>query len=119
MMPKNQRQAKRLMDRLGMQVETMPDVNQVIIKTSSKDIIIDGPEVTLTHIQGQNIYQIIGGSASEVTEIAEKEVKIPEEDVHLVAQQTNTSLDISRKALEETGGDLAQAIMLLTQRKTS
>ena len=38
---------------------------------------------------------------------------IPEEDVQLVANQTGKSLEEARKALEETEGDLAKAILLL------
>ena len=45
-----------------------------------------------------------------------KKVQIPEEDVILVAQQANVSLEEARAALEQTGGDLAQAILLLTQK---
>jgi nascent polypeptide-associated complex subunit alpha len=39
-----------------------------------------------------------------------------EEDVKLVAQQANVSIDLARNALESTKGDLAQAILLLAQR---
>ena len=66
MMPRNPRQARRLMERMGMQVETISDVKQVIIKTKTRDVVIDQPEVTLTRIQGQDIYQVIGGKISEV-----------------------------------------------------
>ncbi|MEM2593956.1 MAG: Nascent polypeptide-associated complex protein, partial [Candidatus Bathyarchaeia archaeon] len=37
-------------------------------------------------------------------------------DVLLVAQQANVSLEEARAALEQTNGDLAQAILLLSQR---
>ena len=117
MMSKNPREARRLMERMGMRVEEMPDVNQVIIRTSAKDIVIDRPSVTLTRIQGQDIYQVMGGTVSEA-EVSAKEASIPEEDIGLVAQQANASLEAARKALEETKGDLAQAIILLAQRRT-
>ena len=117
MMPRNPRQARRLMERMGMQVEAISDVKQVIIKTITREVVIDQPEVTLTRIQGQDIYQIMGGKVSEVTNTA-KGMDISEEDIHLVSQQTNTSLDVARKALEETKGDLAQAIILLGQKRT-
>ena len=41
---------------------------------------------------------------------------IPEEDIHLVSQQANVSLAAAKKALIETEGDLAQAILNLSQR---
>ena len=36
-----------------------------------------------------------------------------EEDVQLVADQTGRSLEKAKEALEECGGDLAKAILLL------
>lgn len=112
------RQTRRLMERMGMKVEEISDVNQVIIKTSTKEIVIDGPSVTLTHMQGQDIYQVMGGKVSEKG-AAGREAAIPEEDVLMVAQQAKVDLEVARKALEETKGDLAQAIIILAQRKTS
>lgn len=111
------RQARRLMERMGMQMEELSNVVQVIIRTSTREITIAQPTVTLTRTQGQNIYQVMGG---EVTEggIDATKVDIPEEDIHLVAQQANVTLEIARKTLEDTKGDLAQAIMLLAQRRT-
>jgi nascent polypeptide-associated complex subunit alpha len=41
---------------------------------------------------------------------------IPEEDVLLVAQQANVSMEKARTALERSGGDLAQAILMLQTR---
>lgn len=117
MMRKNPREARRLMERMGMQVEEMHDINQVIIKTSTREIVIDKPAVTLTRIQGQDIYQIMGGKVSEGG-ATEKELCVPEEDVRLVAQQASVSPEAARKALIETKGDLAQAIILLAQRRT-
>lgn len=113
---KNPRQARRLMKRMGMKVEEIPNVKQVIIKTATKMKVIEGPSVTLTSMQGEDIYQIIGGSISEKKLDAE-EPAISEEDIALVAQQAKIDLETARKALEESKGDLAQAIILLAQRK--
>lgn len=43
--------------------------------------------------------------------------EITEEDVQLVAQQAGVSVEEARVALEQTEGDLTQAILLLCQRK--
>ncbi|MCD6470908.1 nascent polypeptide-associated complex protein [Candidatus Bathyarchaeota archaeon] len=107
------REAKRLMQRLGLNMKPM-EVKEVILKTSDKEIMIEEPEVTVLEIQGQKIFQIAGGKISEKP--IEKKIVIPEEDVHLVAQQANVSLEEARAALEQTGGDLAQAILLLSQK---
>ena len=108
----NPREARRMMQRMGMSMGAIPDVEQVIIKTGSKEITIEEPEVAILEVQGQKIYQVTGGKIVE--KAAERKAPtIPEEDVRLVADQTGKSLEEARKALEESGGDLAKAILLL------
>jgi len=109
------REAKRMMQRMGLSMGAMPDVQQVIFKTSSKEIVIENPEVAVMEMQGQKIFQVTGEKIVE--KAVEKEVKIPEEDAQLVATQAGVSLDQARAALEQTKGDLAQAILLLSQTK--
>jgi len=110
----NPREAKRMMQRMGLNMDAMPDVEQVIIKTSGKEIVIDEPEVAILEMQGQKIFQVTGGKISE--KAAEHKLTIPEEDVRLVADQTGKSLEEARKALEECGGELAKAILLLQSK---
>lgn len=117
----NPREQKRLMQRMGMNMDAVPDVEQVIIKTSEKDIIIDQPEVAILEVQGQRMYQVIGGHISEKS-ASQRQIPmsttpakpaISEEDTRLVADQTGKSLAEAKKALEESDGDLAKAILLL------
>ena len=105
-----------MMQRMGMSMDSIPEVNQVIVKTANKDIIIDEPEVAMLNMQGQKIYQVIGGRVSEKTVVVEKKLAIPDEDIQLVAGQTGKSVEEAKKALEESGGDLAKAILLLQSR---
>jgi len=110
----NPREAKRMMQRMGMSMDSVPEVNQVIVKTATKDIIIDEPEVAILNMQGQKIYQVMGGKVSEkAAAVVEKKLAIPDEDVQLVAGQTGKRFEEAKKALEESGGDLAKAILLL------
>ena len=108
----NPREARRMMQRMGMNMETVEDVKEVVIKTPSKEIIIEEPEVAILQVQGQRIYQVAGGKVTEKAP-ERKAPTVPEEDVRLVADQTGRSVDEARKALEESGGDLAKAILLL------
>lgn len=105
------REARRMMKRMGLSMDSMPDVEQVVIKTSSKEIIIEDPEVAIMEMQGQKIFQVTGAKITE--KAGERAVAIPEEDVRLVADQTGKSLEDARKALEESEGDLAKAILTL------
>jgi len=111
----NPREAKRMMQRMGMSMDSVADVENVVIKTSNKEITIEAPEVAILEMQGQKIFQITGGKITE--KVAErKPLGIAEEDVKLVTDQTGKSMEEARKALEESGGDLAKAILLLQSK---
>lgn len=99
---------------MGLNMTPLPDVQEVVLRTSLKEITIENPEVSVLDMRGMKIYQVAGGEVVEKT--LERKVTIPEEDAQLVAQQANVSLEEARAALEETKGDLAQAILLLSQR---
>ncbi len=113
----NPREQRRLMQRMGMNIDSVPDVQQVIIRTPTKDIVIDEPEVAILAVQGQKMYQVIGGQVSEqapgASVAATAKPTFSEEDVQLVANQTGKSMEKAREALQESGGDLAKAILLL------
>jgi nascent polypeptide-associated complex subunit alpha len=108
----NPREAKRMMQRMGLNMDAVADVEQVVIRTASKEITIDEPEVAILEMQGQKIFQITGGTISE-KQPERKAPTVAEEDVKLVADQTGKSLEEARNALEECEGDLAKAILLL------
>ena len=105
------REARRMMKRMGLGMSELPDAQKVIIQTSTKEIMIEDPEVAVIEMQGQKIFQVTGGKITE--KAIKKEMAIPEEDVRLVADQTGKSVEEAKRALEETGGDLAKAILLL------
>ena len=110
------REAKRMMQRMGLSMGEMPDVQEVILRTSTKEIVVENPEVAVLEMHGQRIFQVTGGNITEKeieVEKAKKKVAIPEEDVRLVADQTGKSMEEARRVLEETAGDLARAILLL------
>jgi len=102
-----------MMHRMGLSMGEVPDVQEVTIKTPTKEITVENPEVAILEMHGQKIFQVTGGNVVE--KAIEKAITFPEEDVQLVAQQAKVSLDEARAALEQTKGDLAQAILLLTQ----
>jgi len=105
------REARRMMQRMGLSMDTVPEVQQVVIKTSEKEITIEEPEVAIMEVQGQKIFQVTGGKIIE--KAVDHRLTIPEEDAQLVADQTGKSLEEAEKALEECEGDLAKAILLL------
>jgi len=100
-----------MMQRMGMSMGEVPDVQEVILRTSTKEIIVENPEVAVLDLRGQKIFQVTGERITEKP--IERKIAIPEEDVKLVADQTGKSVEEARRALEETDGDLAKAILLL------
>lgn len=99
---------KAAMKRLGIKQEDIA-ATEVIIKTGSGNMIIKNPHVTKIVMGGEESFQITGD--------VEEESSISEDDVKTVASQANASEEEAREALEESGGDLAEAIMKLTEEK--
>ena len=111
------RDALRLMQKMGMEAKPIDNVVDVTIRTADESIVIDGPTVMSIMMQGQTMFQIAGGTVREERSVQETKAAIPEADVQLVAQQANVSLEEAKKALELSGGDLAQAIVSLKREK--
>ena len=109
----NPRNTKRMMQRMGMNMEEMPDVQEVIFRTSEKEIVVENAQVAVLNMQGQKIFQVTGDVNERALESKATKVTIPEEDVQLVADQTGKSLEDANRALETSDGDLAKAILLL------
>jgi nascent polypeptide-associated complex subunit alpha len=108
----NPRETRRMMQRMGMNMNQL-EVEEAVFRTKDKEIRIEDPEVAIIEMQGQKIFQVTGGHVTETA--LEKKPSIPDEDVQLVAQQAKVTVDRARATLEETNGDLAQAILLLSQ----
>lgn len=119
------RNARRMMQRMGMQMQEYGNVTRVILQSPGKEIIIDQPAVTSINVQGQKIFQITGGKVTEraaqvgivapgAAPVVEKPaIQVPEEDVLLVAQQAKVTMEKARETLVKCEGDLARAILML------
>ncbi len=105
----NPRQMNQMMKRLGVNVKEIENVEKVIIQTGDKEYVFENAEVTIMDAQGQKTYQITGNP-----KIIDRKEEIKEEDIKLVIEQTGKSEEEAIKALEETNGDIAEAIMKLT-----
>ena len=109
----NPRNAKRMMQRMGMNMGEMSDVEEVIFKTSDKEIVVENPQVAVIDMGGQKIFQVTGQVNERALQGEAVKVVIPEEDAQLVADQTGRSVEDAKRALEDSDGDLAKAILLL------
>jgi nascent polypeptide-associated complex subunit alpha len=111
------------MKQMGMNMNEHGDINRVILQGNDREIVIEGPQVTSINVQGTKMYQIAGGREIEMKQKPVHDSKeegeilvIPEEDILLVAQQANVSIEVAKRTLKECDGDLAQAIIKLQTR---
>jgi nascent polypeptide-associated complex subunit alpha len=120
MMPNiNSKQMQQMMKKMGIQQEDI-DAEQVIIICSDKKIVINNPSVQKVNAMGQKTYQISGEESEEPldegseAEDSDEPVEISEDDIKTVMAQTDCSKDEALQALQDTKGNIAEAILLLT-----
>ena len=106
----NPRQMNQMMRRLGISVKNIDNVEKIIIQTDTKEYIFKEAEVTIMDAKGQKTYQIIGNPI-----IRDRSDDTLKEDIKLVIDQTGKSEEEAKKALEESNGDIAEAILKLSQ----
>ncbi len=99
----NPKKMQKMMNQMGMKQEEI-QASEVIIK-GPKEIIIKNPQVMKVDMMGQETFQISG-------EISEGS-GISEDDILTVADKAEVSEADALKALQESDGDLAEAIMKL------
>lgn len=97
-----------LMRQMGIKSEEIP-ATSVVIETESQKITVDNPQVTKISMQGQESLQISG--------TLRVEEKTSEEDIKMIMEQAGCSEEEAKGALDKSGGDIAQAIVLLTEGK--
>ena len=105
----NPRKMKQMMKQLGMDIQPIEDVQEIIIRTGKGRYVFSEAEVAVMKMQGVATWQITGEPKFE-----EAESVIPDEDVSLVADQAKVSPEIARETLRETKGDIAEAILRLS-----
>lgn len=107
----NPKQMSMMMKKLGIDVEDVEDVQEIVIRTPDKDYVFKDAAVSIMKAQGTETWQISG-----TPEVQAHDVKLTfdEEDVNMVMQQTDCSETQAKDALEASGGDIAEAIVALS-----
>ncbi len=109
----NPRKAAQMMKKMGIKQEEI-EASQVIIKTAEADLVINNPSVQKVNMMGQETFQIAG----EIEEQAiSEEPEINEEDVNTVIEQTGVEKEKAQEVIEKHHGDLAAAILELSENK--
>ena len=127
------RQMAMMMRKLGIDVREIDGVEQVVVKTATKDYVFDRASVSVMKAQGVETWQLSGkprivekgagatpsaavpaaSPAIQQPAAADTVLPISPEDVALVMKETGKSAAEAKAALEATKGDLAEAILRL------
>ncbi|HZW54775.1 MAG TPA: nascent polypeptide-associated complex protein [Nitrososphaerales archaeon] len=105
------RQTRRMLDRMGVSMEQVEGVEEVIIRMADKDLVIKNASVSEMKVKGNRMFQVVG---EDIEERMREKPKYTREDVLLVAQQANVNEARAEQALKDSDGDLATAILRLT-----
>lgn len=126
--PRNPRQMDQMMRRLGVTSEPLPEVEEVIVRTRTKEHVFQRPEVTVLTVQGVRTYQVVGQPVVRPRSAGPSAAGAPgapgpaaptgppEEDVRLVMEQANVSHEEAVEALVQAKGEPAEAILKILTR---
>lgn len=110
-MMRGNREMRRMLDKMGLDMKELGNVEEVIIKTDTRELYIVKPQVIEMKGKDSTIFQVVG------SDIEERQREVPsfkEDDILLVMQQAAVSREKAVQALTEAKGDMAQAILTLT-----
>lgn len=108
----NQRKMEQMMRKMGISQQDM-EAKKVVIDLGDKRIVFLNPKVSRVNMMGQDTFQIVGEPVEE--DIVTADV-ISADDVKVVVEQCDCSEDDARKALQDNDGDIAKAILELTNQ---
>ena len=107
----NPRVMKQAMKKMGIKEQPI-DAQQVIIKCGDKELVFENPSVSRVNMMGQNTFQVVG---EPVVRETDTRAEINEDDIKTVMEQTSVSEEKAKEAIEKNDGDLAAAIMELSE----
>ena len=121
MNPRMLKQMQKMMKDFGMDAKDLKAV-KVIIELEDQELIFEKPKVQVMDMMGTKTYSITGKAKKVKKEIKEEKImdeevslEITDEDIEMVMNQCNVSREKAKEALEECNGDLAEAILKLSQ----
>lgn len=108
----NPREMEKAMKRLGIKQEEI-DAEEVIIRTPEKEFVIRNPHVSKINMMGQETFQVVGN----ITEVERNDkIEMSDDDMLTIMEQTSCSREEALEALEESKGNLAEAILRLQNK---
>jgi len=104
----NPKKLQQAMKQMGINQEEIP-AERVIIEGPT-NFVINNPNITKITMQGNVSFQITG----DLEEMENSEENV-ERDIATIVEKTNCSKEIAAIELEKCGGDIAQAIINLSE----
>jgi nascent polypeptide-associated complex subunit alpha len=95
-----------MMRQMGIKSQDI-SAKKVIIENDSGNIVIESPQVVQITMQGQKSFQISGNVREESSS----------EDIKMVMEQANVTEEEAKQALKDAQGDIAEAILKLSEEK--
>ena len=116
----NPKKVQQMMRQMGIEMEDVDDVEEVIIRTADKDIVFKDASVQKVTAQGSTSWQLTGTPHEKprhMTAAAPKPAvaKFTEDDVKLVMTQAKVTREAAVAALNQSGGETAEAIVKLLE----
>ncbi len=106
-----------MMRQLGIKSDEIKAEKVIIEKSDGSRIVVSQPQVMQIEMKGEKSFQVSGSVSEEQSGASQDGVGKPDDgsnsDVELIVSQTGASEQDALDALEKTGGDLAEAILLL------
>ena len=103
----NPRQMRMAMQKMGIKQDEL-DAVRVIVELKDKKLVFNSPELSKVNMAGNESFQLVG---DYVEESLDSSPEISDDDIETVMAQANVSREDAIKAIEETDGDLAEAIL--------
>ena len=104
----NPKKMQEAMKQMGISQDEIP-AERVIIERNDGNIVIENPSVVKIKIQGNESFQISGEVKEELKE------PFSEEDIKSVVEKTGCDEETAKKTLEKHNGELAEAILELSE----
>ena len=104
----NNKQIQAMMKQMGMSQEQIDASRVIIEKKDDSKIIIENPIITKLNVKGDVSFQITG-------EIKEENISFNEQDIKQVMEKTECTKSQAERALENSNGDIAEAILGLSE----
>lgn len=108
----NPRDMQKAMKRMGIRQEEI-EAEEVIIRMADKDLVIKNPNVSRIKMMGQETIQVVG----DIIEVNKgQKAEISGDDISTVIEQTGCTKEEAAEALEQSMGNLAEAILKIQNK---